>query len=130
MKQYIFASSLFALLRQFCFPNPFEVLDPGLTIVLNETSILLAPDILNLLAEGPLGVITFGVVRIYYRDRSKPLNGSILYMMFFFVHSTFMQIFFKVYPQKLFVGLLIIAYILLHIGLIMVRNKIENIFIP
>ena len=130
MKVYISISTLFALIRQLCFPNPFEAINPGLTVMLNETPTLLTPAVLNVLAEFPLWAITFGVAGLYYRDRTRPINGSILYMVFFIVHSALIELILKVYPQYWLMGLIVVGYIVMHVGLKLLMNKLDSIYIP
>lgn len=66
------------LIRQFCLPNPFENLPNGI--------------IINWIAEPILHAITFGVVGLFYRERSAPALGSFLYLVFYFIHTGLLMI--------------------------------------
>ena len=96
-------------------PNPFEVLGDGITIVISGSEILLTPDILNWVAGGVLPTITFIVVGIYYARRSCPAWGSILYMVFFCIHTGLLYLMCMAYPFIFLMVLIVFGYIALHI---------------
>ena len=48
-------------IRQFCLPNPFEVLGEGLAISIDGSVLLLHPEILNWIAS-----IFFSIIHFYY----------------------------------------------------------------
>ena len=60
------------LVRFYYIPNPFSSLANG--------------EIINYAAEPFLHIVTFGVVGIYYKSRSNPAAGSLLYTLFYFIH--------------------------------------------
>ncbi len=74
------------LIRQFCVPNPFEVLGEGLIITISNAPVLLSPILLNWLVEPIVHAITFIVVGMYYDRGSEPALGSFLYLVFYCLH--------------------------------------------
>lgn len=127
---YIAVSTLFTLIRQFFLPNPFEVVAPGITIMVKEIPFLLTPEILNLATEGMLHGLTFAVVRLYYKEGTEPLRGCILYMFFFVMHSKLIECALSCYPQYWLMGLIWVGYIIIHIALKLLINKLDSIYIP
>ncbi len=84
---------------------------------------LLTPEILNWIADPIIGAITFGVVGLYYIKGSEPALGSILYMIFYAVHIAVMYLMLWVYPIVWLMVLIGVIYILLHIGMLILGNK-------
>ena len=125
---YNILSFVFWWIRQFHMPNPFEVLGEGITIAISGVEVLLTPDTLNWIAGGILPTITFLVVGIYYISRSCPAWGSILYMVFFCIHTALLYLMCMAYPSTFLIVLIFIGYIAIHIGLISLGNKIKDIF--
>lgn len=85
MYKVIATSSI--LIRQFCIPNPFEALGDGLVVNLGQTPVLLAPVVLNWIAEPFMYAVTFAVVGLYYDRGSAPALGSFLYLLFYCIHT-------------------------------------------
>ena len=124
MKLYVFLSFVFVLIRQFWLPNPFEALGDGITIVWQGTPILLAPILLNGIAEAFLYPVTFGIVGLYYDQGSAPALGSILYMVFYAVHTGVLYLLCRAYPSTCLMILVGIGYIAMHALLFRLRNKV------
>lgn len=78
---------LSVLIRQFYIPNPFEVLGDGLIMNIGEVPIMIQPEMLNWIAEPFVHCVTFGVVGMYYDEGSAPALGSLLYLLFYCVHT-------------------------------------------
>lgn len=125
MKLYCLLSTAFLCIRQFCLPNPFEVLGEGLTVVWQGVPILLAPILLNWIAEAFLHPITFGVVGLYYTRGSEPALGSILYMAFYAVHTGVLYLLCRAYPSTFLMVLVGIGYFAMHALFFWLRNKID-----
>lgn len=104
-------------------PNPFEALGEGLTITIGEASSILSPDVLNWIADPIVGVITFGVVGLYYSKGSSPVLGSVLYMIFYAVHIGMLYLMLWVYPIVWLMILIGVVYIGLHIGAIALKSN-------
>ena len=125
MKLYGLLSAVSLCIRHFCLPNPFDVLGEGITFVWQGTPILLAPILLNWIAELFLHPITFGVVGLYYDRGSKPALGSILYMVFYAVHTGVLYLLCCAYPLAFLMVLVGIGYFAMHALFIWLRNKME-----
>ena len=67
------------LVRQFVLPNPFDPLGDGLMI----GQMVLAPILLNWIAEPILHVVTFTEVGVIYHKGEMPGLGSLLYLIFY-----------------------------------------------
>lgn len=125
MKLYGLLSAVFLCIRHFCLPNPFDVLGEGIPVVWQGTPILLAPILLNWIAELFLHPITFGVVGLYYDRGSEPALGSILYMVFYAVHTGVLYLLCCAYPSTFLMVLVGIGYFAMHALFIWLRNKME-----
>ena len=90
---YTILAIIFAYIRQFYLPNPFETWVGDLTMTINELTIPLLPAPLyafwlNAVFGGIIGYITYKVVGLYYFKRVDcPIKGCILYMFFYIVHT-------------------------------------------
>ena len=84
---------------------------------------LLTPEILNWIADPIIAAITFGVVGLYYIKESEPTLGSILYMVFYAVHIGLLYLMLSVYPIVWLMVLIGVIYILVHIGMLILGNK-------
>lgn len=65
------------IVRNFMLPNPFEPLGEGITI----GGVLLAPVLLNWIAEPILHVVSFSEVGMVYHKGEMPGLGSLLYLI-------------------------------------------------
>lgn len=126
-KLYLTLAGIFWAIRQFFMPNPFEVLGEGITVTIADAPTLLSPDILNWIAGLFLPAITFGIVAWYYRKGSFPVLGSILYMIFFCIHTFILYLMSWAYPSIFLIVLIGVAYIGLHVGFEILRRKIHEL---
>ena len=126
-KLYLTLAGIFWAIRQFFMPNPFEVLGEGITVTIADAPILLSPDVLNWIAGLFLPAITFGIVAWYYRKGSFPVLGSILYMIFFCIHTFILYLMSWAYPSIFLIVLIAVAYIGLHVGFEILRRKIHEL---
>ena len=117
-------STIFALVRQFAIPNPFETLGEGLIIKLGELSLLLPPELLNILAEPIVYIITFSVVGLYYRSGSEPALGCFLYMLFYVIHIGVLYLLLIIYPIVWLIILICVGYIVFHILIVILKNDV------
>ena len=122
---YHILSVVLWLIRQFFIPNPFEVLGDGITIMLGNSPLLLTPDILNWIAGLVLPAFTFGTVGIYYSSGEEPAFGSILYMVFFCIHTGILYLMSLAYPAIWLIVLIGVVYIGLHIAVIVLKHSSE-----
>ena len=121
MKIYTTLAALFWFMRQFVFPNPFEVLGEGIAITIRNDVLILSPELLNWFADPIIYVITFGVVGLYYIRGSAPALGSILYMIFYTIHICLIYWVLSFYPTIWVMILIIIVYVVLHVSALIYR---------
>ena len=125
-KLYLTLAGIFWFIRQFLMPNPFDVLGEGITVTIGEAHVLLSPDILNWIAGFFLPAITFAIVGWYYARGAFPVLGSILYMIFFCLHTFILYLMSWAYPSVFLIVLIGIAYIGLHVGIEILRRQIHE----
>ena len=106
-------------------PNPFEALGEGVTVVLNEVPIFLAPNALNWVAGLGLPVFTFLIVGLYYIRRSAPATGSLLYMIFFCVHTGILYLMCLAYPATWLIALIAVVYFGFHFMALITKSRID-----
>ena len=123
IKIYTTLATIFWLIRQFLIPNPFEVLGEGITMTSKGISILLTPELLNLLADPIIFGITFGIVGFYYVSGSAPALGSFLYMFFYCVHIAGIYLLLSIYPTMWLIVLILVIYVALHITALIIKFK-------
>lgn len=114
MYKIIAAISVF--IRMFYLPNPFEALGSGLVVNIGEASILLSPEVLNLVAESFIHIVTFSVVGLYYDRGSAPAVGSLLYLVLYCIHIFLLYLMSLVEFAMWAVVLIVVLYILCHMG--------------
>lgn len=101
---YTSVASLSYLVRSFYLPNPFENYEWGI--------------IINLVVGAALYPITFKVVGLFYKRGYAPVLGSILYLLFYTIHTGLLVLLskfdFKVIPVTIisvvYIGLLRFIY--------------------
>ena len=86
---------------------------------------LLSPEVLNLIADPVISLITFGVVGLYYTKGTDPTWGSILYMFFYAVHMVLLYLISWAYPHWWLIAIIVGAYVAIHIGIFMQENSYE-----
>ena len=123
---YKILSTAFWFIRQFCMSNPFEVLGDGIIATIGGSEILLTPDLLNWIAGAILPAFTFLIVGMYYISGSCPAAGSILYMVFFCIHTFILYLMSWAYPSIFLIVLILIAYIALHVAINVISNKLRS----
>lgn len=108
-------------------PNPFESLR-GQTIEINGVELPVIPEIINIFIEPILGGITYFVVGFYYsRSSEKPVIGSILYLIFYCIHTAFLFVIFQFNFSVLSISLVIVFYVFLHILISVITSKIRKL---
>ena len=84
---YGIVSLLSLLIRNFLLPNPFESF-AGQEISAFGTKFIIEPITANWITEAILFSITFLVVGLYYkREMKMPTLGSILFLVFYCIHT-------------------------------------------
>lgn len=117
------------LIRNFVVPNPFESLR-GQTIEINGVELTVIPEIINIFIEPILGGITYFVVGFYYsRSSGKPIIGSVLYLLFYCIHTAIIFVIFQLNRSAflIIIILVITSYVFLHILIAIITSKIRKI---
>jgi hypothetical protein len=109
---YKFFALISFIIRNFYLPNPFDSLQYGL--------------IINMMIEPILHAITFAVVGLFYKRGSAPAWGSFLYLFFYAVHISLIMLCSVFNFTEVAIGIIIILYITLLLGLMTLRDKIEK----
>lgn len=102
-----------SIIRIVYIPNPFEMLEYGYLI--------------NIVAEPILHSITFGIVGLYYRRGSYPSLGSILYLIFYCIHTGLLILMGCFEWNKPIIGIIIIAYLGIHYLISRVKQRFISI---
>lgn len=124
IKLYKLIAVFFFIIRQFYIPNPFDALGDGCTLYITQIPFIIPPSLLNILAEPFIQAITYSIVGLYYRRGSNPFLGSVLYMIFYFIHIFILWILSLV---RFNIGISIIAivvYIMIHIICLIFLNRL------
>lgn len=114
------------IIRQFCLPNPFEPLCNSVTIELTNITIPVGADLLNWFIAPILHSVTFVVVGMYYRrGENNPLMGSLLYFVFYCIHTAMIYAMSDFNFSKMSMFAIAVVYIFIHIGINAIRNKLN-----
>ena len=111
------------LIRNFYLPNPFESLGQDFAVTISGISIPVPPILLNIVAEPIIYFITFRVVSLFYEKGFAPAWGSFLYLIFYCVHIGLIMLCGAFHFAKIAIGIIIILYIALLIGIKVFENK-------
>lgn len=116
------------LIRQFYLPNPFDGYTYHSSLIYGETavpvSIIIPPQLLNIIAEPFLYIITFSIVGIYYVRGSFPTLGSLLYLFFYVVHVSLLYLIGYFQWTIWAIIIILISYFCIHIGINIFRNRL------
>ena len=126
---YAVIATISLIIRQFIISNPFEVLGEGITLVLDNSEILITPEVLNWIVEPAIHAITFAVVGIHYEVESFPALGSILYLVFYWVHVWLIRLMALSGFSVGIVLLIAILYIAIHFALLQIKNIFFTFFL-
>ena len=110
-------------IRQFYLSNPFEVLGEGLAINIDGSVLLLHPEILNWIASIFLPGLTYWVVEMYYREKSNPVVGSFLYLVFFIIHNSILGLMCRFGFTKPAICIIVGLYIACHVAVYKMRER-------
>ena len=105
------------VVRQFYLPNPFEALEEGLEITLNNNQFIMGPECLNLVTEPLIHIITFAVVGLYYERGSAPVLGSLMYLFFYCMHAFILWLMSLTSFTYWAVLFILVIYICFHVAL-------------
>lgn len=71
--------------------------------------------------------IIFIIVGLYYsRSSGKPVIGSILYLIFYCIHTAIIFVIFQLNRSALLIILVITSYVFLHILIAIITSKIRK----
>lgn len=114
------------LVRNLAIPNPFDSLR-GQTIEIGGIELPVIPEIINIFIEPILGGITYFVVGFYYsRSSGKPINGSILYLIFYCIHTALLFVISHFNFSALSISLVIVFCVFLHILIAVITSKLRK----
>lgn len=121
---YKLIAAISVLIRQFVLPNPFEGLGETFDVTLFNITFQMTPDILNWIVEPGLHLLSFVVTGLYYtRGFQEPAVGSLLYLMFYALHTGLLILMSAASFAWWAVIPLIVLYILGHIGVNVLMNS-------
>lgn len=123
---YVTVATIFWFIRQFFMPNPFAALGEGIAITILDSSVMLTPEVLNGIVGLFLFPITFFVVGLYYSRGACPVWGSILYMLFYCLHTCILYWMSLAYPFIFLALLILVVYIGLHIAINIFKNQFNQ----
>lgn len=104
---YAIISIFSFIIRTICLPNPFENLAFGL--------------LLQAIISGILHPFTYAMVGIFYEKKSEPASGSMLYLIFYSVHTMMMIIWSMFNFSILSVTIVSVIYVIILIGIINIK---------
>ena len=98
---YYLVHTVSVIIRQFFVSNPFENA---------AIEVPFGPVFFNLIIGAALVPITYMVVGIFYKRRSSPAVGSMLFLMFYLVHNGLLVLMSKAEFNKIIIGIILVAY--------------------
>lgn len=123
---YIIMRFISAMVRLFVLPNPFENSVYQICIPLGNgiapMNFVIPPFYINLVIEPVLSAFTYMIVGIYYRSRSCPALGSLLYLLFYAIHVTLLYLIGVFHWQWLAIFIILLTYIGLHVLVAIFHN--------
>lgn len=121
---YGIVSLLSLLIRNFLLPNPFESF-AGQEISAFGTKFIIEPITANWITEAILFSITFSVVGLYYkREMKMPTLGSILFFVFYCIHTGLVYLLCKLSFSVIPCLLILAIYIFV---LIFIKTRINKL---
>lgn len=96
---YKLMSACSVIIRLFYLPNPFQATQ--------------LPELYNYLLEPVIHALTYGVVGLFYRRRSAPALGSLLYLIFYIVHSGAIYLIIKLNISTTVICIVAVVYIVI-----------------
>ncbi len=99
---YYWVYTISVIFRQFFMANPFENV---------AIEVPLGPIFFNMITGAMLVPTTYMVVGIFYKRRSSPAVGSMLFLMFYLVHNGLLLLMSKAEFNKIIIGIILVAYI-------------------
>lgn len=116
-------------IRNTLISNPFKSIVFESSCFFDDAINLLLPKYLSLIAEPFLSFFTFNIVGIYYRNRKFPAIGSILYLFFYFLHSSILSLIVRVNFEKMTLFIVFITYVSFHFIMFKLKSLFINLII-
>lgn len=99
---YYLVHTVSVIIRQLFVSNPFENA---------AIEVPFGPVFFNMIIGAALVLITYMVVGIFYKRRSSPAVGSMLFLLFYLVHNGLLVLMSKAEFNKIIIGIILVAYI-------------------
>lgn len=93
---YYLVHTVSVIIRQFFVSNPFENA---------AIEVPFGPVFFNMIIGAALVLITYMVVGIFYKRRSSPAVGSMLFLLFYLVHNGLLVLMSKAEFNKILIGI-------------------------
>ena len=122
IKIYGLMAGISTLVRQFLLPSPFEQLPHPIIAESGGISISIPPLMLNIIIEPALHIFTFTIVGIYYSRGEFPAFGSLLYLIFYFIHVGLLTLMAMTQFATCAIIFILFLYIACHIILLLFIN--------
>ena len=122
MNIFRIVSVVFGFVRQFMLPNPFEVLENGITI----NGVILTACTLNLIAGAFVPCLTRVMVGFVYESGSCPVFGSFLFMIVYMSNFGILELMSRVYPKIWLVHTIAISYAVICFLIVFFVNNSKN----
>ena len=124
---YIAISSISWFVRQFILPNPFEPLGERFQIALGSVQLAMSPELANIILEPILYVVTFMLVKLYYKRGEDNLAiGSFCYFVLYCVHIGMVYLMSCFDFNQTAISITTSAYILMHASILFIKARITS----
>lgn len=125
---YALFAAIFALIRTFCLPNPFDSLGETFTISVLGLNLPMNAFFFNTyIMSAILGLLTYPLVGLYYVKGSNPLKGCLLYMFFYCVHTGLLHIMSLFGFSVPSIILVIVGYLMLHVAFYFLKDRFHHV---
>ena len=98
---YYLVHTVSVIISQFFVSTPFENA---------AIEVPFGPVFFNMIIGAALVLITYMVVGIFYKRRSSPAVGSMLFLLFYLVHNGLLVLMSKAEFNKILIGIILVAY--------------------
>lgn len=110
---YAVIAIISGIVRLFYLPNPFEEMEN--------------PFIINCICEPFIQRFTYEVVSLYYKQRSNPAVGSLLYLGFYVLHIVLIRLVIHLGYKSVLSIIIYITYFIVLILIALVKKFIKDV---